>query len=912
MDLRIPTICVLAICAAESCMAQPPTAAADAPAGKVILHAGGYWRCFITFRKPVVRVGGKLHTTELSYETAPPPDGWTAADFDDRQWARISNPPFPPGHFGGYSAWLMRKHNAGWVVNDHSAPSVALIALRGKFRVDDPAKAGDLKLSVEYRGGVVVRVNGREIARAQLPKRAGPMEVAEDYPPEAFLDVDGGLLANTGRAKKGDEKARRNLERWALHTRRLENVVVPRAALRKGVNVLAVEVHRAPYHEKCLAVIPKLRGWTHQRIPAVWSTCGLRDLKLTGAGGGVRPNAVRPEGFQVWNGDVLAVDADLDWGDPNEPLRPIRIVAARNGVFSGKVMVGSRKEIHGLRARAGDLKRTGGAGVMPADSIRVRYPLAGSGPCHGECYPLAAQGFGMLSPSPPETVPVPTDRKPTRASWPTDPEPKPVMGAVQPVWITLSTGKDTPPGEYRGVLTISAKDERPVRVPIEVSVTPFVLPDPTDYTTIVDLVQSPESVALRYKVPLWSDAHFEKIEASLKLAGYLGDDTAYLHLIARTNQGNEQTIVRWIDKGAGNYDYDFSAMDRYLDLAEKHQGRPRMLCLYVWDTYLNDPANKVRVTGLDPATGKTTDLQLPHLTTPAGGKIWGAFMRAVIDRLKKRGLGKSVRFGLLWDRGPSNEILKVYGEVAPGVKWMRHAHSGTRSTVVGYDALVWRVYYVNTPSTESLYGWKKAASDRPHVQLRRLRDPPSLLGGRLLGEYNIQGAQCGFGRLGMDFWAVIEPPGKSDRRRASSIVARYPETSWRNLNIFVPALFHDGPDGACGSPCVEMMREGLQECEARIAIERALTDKAPRAKLPAELARKCEALMAERTRDVKIAVDSHMLDGFSTTRATEWGAYPSGRYYWHGSDWQGRSAALYGTAAEVAGAVAGRPAGSKQ
>ena len=41
-------------------------------------------------------------------------------------------------------------------------------------------------------------------------------------------------------------------------------------------------------------------------------------------------------------------DFDLDFGDPSEPLRPVRIAGPRNGACSGKVVVGSNDPIEHL------------------------------------------------------------------------------------------------------------------------------------------------------------------------------------------------------------------------------------------------------------------------------------------------------------------------------------------------------------------------------------------------------------------------------------------------------------------------------------------------------------------------------------------------------------------------------------
>ena len=42
-------------------------------------------------------------------------------------------------------------------------------------------------------------------------------------------------------------------------------------------------------------------------------------------GGGIAANTGRPQGIQVWNAGPAESVLDIDYGDPAEPLRPVRI-----------------------------------------------------------------------------------------------------------------------------------------------------------------------------------------------------------------------------------------------------------------------------------------------------------------------------------------------------------------------------------------------------------------------------------------------------------------------------------------------------------------------------------------------------------------------------------------------------------
>jgi hypothetical protein len=99
-----------------------------------------------------------------------------------------------------------------------------------------------------------------------------------------------------------------------------------------------------------------------------------------------------------------------------------------------------------------------------------------------------------------------------------------------------------------------------------------------------------------------------------------------------------------------------------------------------------------------------------------------------------------------------------------------------------------------------------------------------------------------------------------------------------------------------------MGREGIQECEARIVVEKALVDDALRAKLGEALAAKCQAMVDERTRSVILADEK----GENGMMHTSMPGGPLGYDWFAGSDWQTRSAKLYAAAAEVAKALGGK------
>jgi len=553
---------------------------------------------------------------------------------------------------------------------------------------------------------------------------------------------------------------------------------------------------------------------------------------------------------KVWTCDVFMDARAL----PSGTLRPVRIAGARNGAFSGKVIVESAAPFTGLRASASALTMDGAQ--IPAANLRVRYGVDWDSSWRR----YRPRGMDILMELPPERIEANKGR------------------ALAAVWVTVSVPSDAVPGLYRGSLTVEADGLAATTVPMELTVSDWALPDPQDYRTWVGMIQSPDSLALEYGTPLWSEEHWNLIAKSFDHMKELGCRNVYIPILCRTNFGNEQSMVRWVKKGENRYDYDFSIMDRYLDVAEQHLGKPKMVTFQVWELYLAPRALErsipfqqteaakagrealagmgPRVTALDPATGKTEPLYLPRFEDPASTALWQPLFDALRERMRERGLENTMMLGMISDVWPSKEEVAFLHEVSGGLPWASHAHPGRllgKPAVgnkllygiadVGYEAHVYNLGYQVNPDKGRHYGWH-----HPELVVRFARNgwpnTASFLQMRLLPAFNITGDQRGIGRVGADVWYVVK-----DKKglRAGTAYHRYPEVNWRNLDI-ESWLLAPGPDGAVATARLENLREGIEACEARISIEAALLDPAQTQLLGDTLVQRCRALLDERQR----------------------------------------------------------------
>jgi hypothetical protein len=642
----------------------------------------------------------------------------------------------------------------------------------------------------------------------------------------------------------------------------------------------------------------------------------------------------------LWNYAVLANANRAE----SDGLSTITIIGARNGTFSGSIAAESTDTIKNLRGSITPF--VSGSNRIAPEHAQVRYAVAWD----GSFRQYKPGGLDILLEQPPAEV-------------------RPSGGkALAGVWVTVNVPKDAAPGVYKAELTVQADGSAPKKVPVELTVTEWVVPQTQDWRTWIELIQSPDTLALEYDLPLWSERHWEMIGRSFEMMGQLGSRVVYIPLISQTNQGNEQSMVRWIKQPDGSWKHDYSLMEKYLDTAVKHMGKPKMVVLYAWDIYLAvkekrptvnpdsppygqqqqrlaqqrwDKANKGMVVSvLDPASGKVTNEYLPHFIAEGSREPWRQVFAEVRKRIKARGLEDVMYLGMVNDEIPSREDVVFLNDVSGGLPWIAHLHPArTRGRPpignkllygiadVRYEAHVYTIRYETNPDVSRSYGWK-LPEHRAFFGRHGIPNG-SALRARQLPEVNITGGQRGVGRIGADFWFVVK---NARGERGGAVYARYPENMWRNLNID-SWILAPGQNGPVATARFENMREGVQECEARIFLESILTDEAQKRRIPADLAKRAQAMLDERQRAIWRSIwtnEEHLakldtlgihgnarneheaiwqalgrkgvkMPGFwdGAARQMRSDEYRKGEQWFVQSDWKRRNLELYNLAAEV-------------
>ncbi len=792
------------------------------------------------------------------------PADWMTADFDDSDWARARGPVMG-SFFSEDDEWK-------------------LILLRGEFEVKDPGAAGDLELSMEFRGGAMVYVNGKEVARLHMPDgKVTPATPAKPYPPSADYCADGFTLP-WGRQTSRGNRARLPQEvkdRVAGRTRRAPGVKIPAGSLVKGVNLLAVAIHRAP--TPGARHVTRRKGGMSVSGDNWWTRMGLSSIRLTAA----KPAAVTANtgrvagrGFRVWNHSVLQKVRVEDYPDPFSALRPMRISAVRGGTFAAQVVVGDDRAIKGLKAAPSDLK---GPGAIPASAVTVRYARK-DGP---------DGAFDSLEEFPPAEVPVRGDG-----------------GSTQPIWVTVAVPADAPAGDYAGTLTVSADGAKPVAVPLKVRVSDWKLPPASEFHTHMDFVQSPETLAMVYKVPLWSEEHLKLLDKTFSLLGAMADKTLYITCVRRTHLGNEHAMVRWVRDDEGDLQPDFTIVEKYLDVAMKHLGKIPGVILYCWEPPYSQghaggagKAGKIHDKAIlysmyDPETKEYSANMGPAWGTPEAKEFWKKLSDGIGPVLEKRGIKGSMLFGLVGDHRPTKQAMDDVSNGVPGAKWAVHSHyycPEWQGYKMGMLIALWGLTYSPAdPSRGYGFGWSNPRwvmyyprEMGPGSRLTEYRCKPEAYIGARRNKTPFLAKRLGprgLGRINADFWPALRD-GRG--RLKGTLAGRYPEAAWGqlSLNFGVPTVLGKGKNGPLATVRSEAFREAVQEIEVRVYVEKALLDRSAPTVLGGDLIGRCRTALDERIR-------------FANRCATYHGS-GDGEIWFIASGWRERAETLYELAAEV-------------
>lgn len=159
----------------------------------------------------------------------------------------------------------------------------------------------------------------------------------------------------------------------------------------------------------------------------------------------------------------------------------------------------------------------------------------------------------------------------------------------------------------------------------------------------------------------------------MRLLGEFGNIGIFVPLLAESQMGNPESMVIWIRQADGTYRYDFSVLDRYLDMALKHHDRLRFVSLNVWGYEASNRTWRgardyesfygARVTVQDGDHGPRTSWKLPRSGSRECEQLWRPLLLALRERLRDKGWGDKLLLGLCADLGPDLDTAAMFHNI---------------------------------------------------------------------------------------------------------------------------------------------------------------------------------------------------------------------------------------------------------
>jgi Glycoside hydrolase 123, catalytic domain/Glycoside hydrolase 123 N-terminal domain len=141
---------------------------------------------------------------------------------------------------------------------------------------------------------------------------------------------------------------------------------------------------------------------------------------------------------------------------------------------------------------------------------------------------------------------------------------------VRPVWLSIDIPSIIVAGSYKGEVEIRSEKQN-FKLQLSINIQNQSLPKPRDWTFRLDLWQNPWVIAEYYKVKPWSDEHKLLLKKHMKLYADAGGKFITTYCVHSPWADNsymiEGSMIEWIKKKNGQWKFDYSIFDQYVQLA---------------------------------------------------------------------------------------------------------------------------------------------------------------------------------------------------------------------------------------------------------------------------------------------------------------------------------------------------------
>lgn len=214
---------------------------------------------------------------------------------------------------------------------------------------------------------------------------------------------------------------------------------------------------------------------------------------------------------------------------------------------------------------------------------------------------------------------------------------KTTLKANDPIkmWLVIDIPQTTHAGVYSGNLTIIGSGSSKIIFDLKITVSDRILPSADKWSFHLDLWQFPATVLEinnkfnpNNKVELWSDKHLSILETAYKYLAGCGQKVITAYIV--DGALGSESMIKWIKKENGNWQYDFTAFDKYVSTLMSWGINKQISCFspYGWNgsriSYWDEVANQKRTVN-------------PELDSEFYSERWDHFLTEFKIHLKNKG-----------------------------------------------------------------------------------------------------------------------------------------------------------------------------------------------------------------------------------------------------------------------------------
>lgn len=422
---------------------------------------------------------------------------------------------------------------------------------------------------------------------------------------------------------------------------------------------------------------------------------------------------------------------------------------------------------------------------IPASNIQLRFPAYVAGdmralscegyPLHDAVYiadALSEKAFTSVSPKEP-----------------------------QKIWLTANIPANVRPGHYLGSIKVKSDGKDMQTFDIDFLVVNHVLPEPSKWKFHLDIWQFPFQLATlctneEQKVNLFSEKYFSLIEPFYRLLADAGQKAVSTY-IKDGAFGKGQTMVQWkLDKN-GNWLFDYTNFDKFVEKMEQWGINKQINCfsLIGWNTSI----------GYEDADGNNKTMD-PAIGSEQYNSIWITFLTSFKNHLLEKGwFDKAV---LYMDEIKEKEMISVISLIKEHDPHWKIGLSGSRnsvriesilydySTIFGYERLA------NTPLSTF---YTSCTQEHPNNYVTLENSPAEMT---WMPWYVLSKGLDGYLRWAYDYWTQKDPLNVQDGSNTAG-----------DFNM----IYRSGNNALNCKPInsirFELLREGIQDYEKVVILK---------------------------------------------------------------------------------------------